>query len=190
MTQGRDELASRALWVRQNGRMQERLAELVGNSGAIGVYQLCDDPECSVTLKKYVVEVLGKSPRAWFSMPMHVPRKDGKWDPANRSPAEMQALLGAAKSGDLLVVPVNRSNVQYNRMPIFRYAAQLFPGVVPGEIQRRLHCIYSDYEQFAHPSIPLHLEKYLLSNNRQDILSSLQKSGMQLGFGWQIYQVR
>jgi len=185
---GKDERNCRALWVRQNGRMLDFLRDMTTPS--TGVFHLCDDPECSVTFRQYIVDVSRKTPRHWTSMPMHVPRKDGKWDPANRSMREIQTLLSDAKRGDLLLVPVSRANVGHIRVPVFSQASRLFPSVVPPALRQRLRCIYSEYEQYAHKSIPPGTKAYLVNSGKRQLLASLRQSGLQFGFGWNIYQVQ
>ena len=183
---GIDERHSRAQWTRQNGEMLDFVRDHVV-PGA-GVFQLVDDPECSITFRTYITGTRGKELRHWTSMPMNVPRIDGKWDPANRSIPEMKKLLSEAKRGDMLLVPVTRANVSYIRMPLFSQASRLLPHIVSEDVQKRLTCIYSKYEQYQHKSIPPQVRAYLAGSGKDDILASLRKTGMQLGFGWQIYQ--
>lgn len=184
---GNDERLSRALWARQNGKMLDFVRDHMP-SGA-RVYQLVDDPECSDTFRFYIADVCRKECRGWVSMPIHVTREGG-YKVHSRTPAEMRSLLQQARSGDMLLVPVTRANVSYIRMPLFNRASGLFPGIVPPALQQRLRCIYSEYEQFKHASIPPHVESYLVANKRIDVLGSLRTSGLQLGFGWQVYQVQ
>jgi hypothetical protein len=185
---GNDELRSRTLWARQNGRMLDFVRDHAPKG--CRVYQFCDDPECSISVARYIEELYKVEIRDWFSLPIHVPRIDGKWDPTNRPIQEIHSLFSKAQRGDLLLVPVTRANVSYIRMPLFSQASQLFPRIVPPGLQKRLRCIYSEYEQFKHMSIPPQVEAYLVNSNRRDVLSSLRASGMQLGFGWQVYQVQ
>ncbi len=184
---GGDELYSRALWVRQNGKMLDFVRDHF-EPGA-QVFQFVDDPECSDTFRYYIADVCRRECAGWFSMPVHVVRKGG-YKALMRPPAEMGALLSKAQRGDLLLVPVTRANVSYIRMPLFSQASQLFPRIVPPGLQKRLRCIYSEYEQYKHASIPPQVESYLATNGRADVLTSLRQSGMQLGFGWQVYQVQ
>lgn len=184
---GGDELHSRALWSRQNGKMLDFVRDHVAPGAK--VFQFNDDPECAVTFRTYINGVCDKG-ADWHSLPMNVPRVGGKWDPANRSVGEIHQLFSKVQPGDMLLVPVTRANVSYIRMPLYTQASQLFPKIVPPALQKRLRRIYSEYELFKHTSIPPHIESYLVTNKRADVLKSLRTSGMQLGFGWQVYQVQ
>jgi len=182
----RDEVRSRSLWIRENGKMQEFLRTLPQFPRR--VYQFSDDDETSSTILQYLGKVSGCEIGKWYSLPRHVRWTHGR-ESRYRSQAEIEGLFAEAETGDIVLVPVNRANVWYNRMPMFRHASSLFPKLVPVSLQRRLRPIYQSYDQYRHRSIPLGIEASLVKQGRTDLLDGLRRTGMQLGFGWNIYRV-
>jgi len=184
---GNAERRARALWTRQNGKMLEFVQARAAKCSH--VYQFCDDPESSESLGRYVMKVRRRDVGDWISLPVLISRTP-KWHVVVRPVSEIHGLFDQAVAGDLVLVPVVRANVSYVRMPLYSRASQGFPQMVPQSVQTRLQCIYSEYEESKHKSIPPQVESYLKLNGRTDLLTSLKASGMQMGFGWQVYRVR
>jgi len=183
-SRARDEMRTRSIWIIQNGRMQSFLGELPYTPKR--VFQINDDGECSVTVSRFMRGVCGKDVEEWVSMPFYL--GPGGWTkPGWRSIEEMQALLSKAETGDILLVPVCRANVRYNRMPVFAQASSLFPRVVPEPVQKRLRRLFYSFDQFRHMSVPLNIEAGLLQQGKADLLAQVRREGLIFGLGWAVF---
>ncbi len=181
-----DEAECRRIWICENGKMQEFVAEHV--SSDVSVYLLCDDYESAVTVRRYVEWVKEKEPHDWISMPAYWKSID-KFD-RHLSGGEMQKMLAQIETGDLLIVPLSRANVGYNRMPAYGNASRLFPNIVPQAVRGRLEQIYQSFQKFDHKTVPPMVVNHLKKNARTDILEKLKETGMTFGFGWAVYRVK
>jgi len=184
-SRSRDEARCRAIWITQNGRMQSFIGALPYTPKR--VYQINDDGECSLTVSRFMRGVCRKDVEEWVSMPFYL--GPGGWKkPGWRSIEEMQGILAKAEKGDILLVPVSRANVRYNRMPVFAQASQLFPRVVPEPVQKRLKRLFYSFDQCRHMSVPLNIEASLLQQGRADLLAQVQREGLIFGLGWAVFR--
>ncbi len=183
---GRDERNCRALWAIENSKMQNFLLTIASKD--ISVYQFCDDHECSVTVQVFVELTHRKPVKRWVTLPLHVLRNPTR--PVMRKMAEMQKIIAGVTSGDILIIPVSRTNVRYVRMPSFEYASQVPQHLISPAVAKRLERVYTSSIHYTHRSIPPHVAETLEKKDRMDLLKSLRKTGLNYEFGWHVYRVK